>query len=249
MTTSPPAIEPSTTLADLVNAHPQLAATLEGMQLDYCCGGQRSLAQSCLEAGIDIEDAIRMLLEDARSSPAATSTSPDLLSLSPSALADHIEQTHHAFLRGALPRLSELAARVESAHVERHPELADIRQTFETLRADLEPHLDCEEQILFPLIREIDAAQRSNRSVNGTLKNPVTVLHDDHEDLGAALARLRKLTDTFTAPDDACASYRAFFDGLHDLADDTHLHVHKENNMLFPRAIERERELRKRTPA
>jgi regulator of cell morphogenesis and NO signaling len=250
MTATPSAtIRPSDKLGDLVNAHPQLTPTLERMQLDYCCGGHRSLAEACGEAGLDVGEAIDTLQSRAAESSAAPSSLQALAHATPSALADHIVQTHHTYLRGELPRLSELAERVMTVHGGRHPELADVRDTFAVLRADLEPHLDREEQILFPLVREIDAAARSGSSVNGELENPVSVLEDDHEQVGALLARLRELTHDFTAPTDGCASYRALYDGLHCLTDDTHLHVHKENNILFPAAIERERQLRERIGA
>ena len=146
-----------------------------------------------------------------------------------------------------MPRLGELAEKVVDVHGDRHPELLDVRDTFMLLRSDLEPHLDREEQILFPLVREIDDASRPGPSVNAELQIPVGVLEDDHERVGALLARLRALTDDFIAPADGCASFRALYDGLHRLTDDTHLHVHKENNILFPAAIERERQVRKRT--
>jgi regulator of cell morphogenesis and NO signaling len=219
------------------------------MQLDYCCNGHRSLAEACDEAGIDVGGAIDTLQTSAAESSAAASSLQDLVQATPTALVDHIVQTHHTYLRGELPRLSDLAERVMTVHGDRHPELADVRDTFEVLRADLEPHLDREEQILFPLVREIDAALHSDNAANGELENAVSVLEDDHEQVGDLLARLRELTNSFTTPADGCASYRSLYDGLHRLADDTHLHVHKENNILFPAAIDRERELRERIGA
>lgn len=243
------AILPSTALGDLVNDHPHLIATLEELQLDYCCGGHRSLGVACGEAGIEVDAAIAALGRSVASpaSPPRSDGLRDLVDGTLSSITDHIEQTHHAYLRDELPRLTELAERVVTVHGERHPELAAVRDTLAALRADLEPHLDREEQILFPLVREIDAAWRGGPSANGELRNPVAVLHDDHEQVGELLGRLRDLTDAFTPPPDGCASYRALYDGLHALADDTHLHVHKENNILFPAAIDRERRLRERT--
>lgn len=242
-------IQPSDKLGDLVTTYPQLTPTLHRMQLDYCCGGQRSLAEACGEAGLDVSETVDTLQITAAESPPAASSLQDLAHLTPAAVADHVEQTHHTYLRDELPRLSELAQRVLTAHGERHPELTDVRGTFAALRADLEPHLDREEQILFPLVREIDAALRSGDPASGELTNSVSVLEDDHEKVGALLARLRELTDDFTAPADGCASYRALYEGLNRLTDDTHLHVHKENNILFPAAGERERQLRARIGA
>ncbi len=240
---SSPTIQPADSLGDLVAANPSLAAVLDRWQLDYCCGGERSLAEACAEADIDLAEVVGVL-QAAVATPVGSASSEQVVTdLTPSALADHIEQTHHAYLRGELPRLAELAERVLTVHGGHHPELADVRDTFGALRSDLEPHLAREEQILFPLIREIDAALRSERTVNGALENPITVLRDDHEQVGTLMAQLSRLTDTFTTPTDGCASYRALYDGLADLVADTHVHVHKENNILFPAAIEHERRL------
>ena len=160
-------IQPSDKLGDLVNTHPQLTPTLDRMQLDYCCGGHRSLGEACGTAGLDIGATIETLEAVAAESPAVPSSLQDLAQAPPSAVADHIEQTHHAYLRDELPRLSELAERVRDVHGKRHPELIDVNDCFALLRADLEPHLDREEQILFPLVREIEAALRSGTSTNG----------------------------------------------------------------------------------
>jgi regulator of cell morphogenesis and NO signaling len=250
MTATPsPTIQSTDALGDLVNRYPQLVPMLDRMHLDYCCGGRRSLAEACLAAGLAVEEAVDALRTSAIETPTPSSSLQDLAHAAPSVLVDHIVQTHHAYLRHELPRLSELAERVVSAHGDRHPEVVDVRDTFGRLRADVEPHLDREEQILFPLVREMDAALRSGRSANGELANPVSVLADDHEQVGDLLARLRSLTDDFTPPADGCASYRALYDGLHDLMDDTHLHVHKENNILFPAAVERERQLKEQIGA
>lgn len=189
----------------------------------------------------------------ARESAGATGTPaapllPELMELSPSAFVDHIEQTHHAYLRGQLPRLRDLAERVLAADGDRHPELADVCDTFAALRTELEPHLDREQHIVFPFLREIDRAVRCGGQANGELQNPLTVLRDDHEHVGALLARLRDLTNVFTPATDGDASYRAFYDGLRDLADDIELQVHKEDDILFPVAFEQERELRRRPP-
>ena len=238
-----PTIQPADRLGDLVAANPVLAPVLDHLRIDYCCGGDRNLGDACAEAGLDVAETVDTLRRAATPTPGAEQELV-VTDLTPSALVDHIEATHHAYLRRELPRIAELAERVLSVHGEHHPELAEVHDTFHALRLDLEPHLDREELIVFPLIREIDAALRSERPVQGTLDNSVTVLRDDHENVGALMAQLSLLTDTFTAPADGCASYRAFYDGLRALVADTHVHVHKENNILFPAATENEQRLR-----
>ena len=164
--------------------------------------------------------------------------------MAPDALVDHLEATHHAYLHAELPRLSALADKVVAAHGARHPELSEIRLAYETIRADLEPHLAKEEQVLFPMIRALaGAATTAPRFHCGTLQNPISVMLREHDQVGDLLATLRRLTQDYQAPADGCASYRALFDGFAELEADTHLHVHKENNVLFPAVVAYEAEL------
>lgn len=240
--TSPAPILPSETLGALAVRLPQLAPVLDGLGLDYCCSGHRSLDEACTDAGLDIDHVITAL--DAHASDPVDDTSlQSLAELRTSVVVDHIELTHHAYLRLELPRLGALLDRVHAAHAEEHPELTEVRDGYAELREELEAHLAREQLIVFPLIREIDAASRSGHEVNGELRNPVTVVHDDHEHVNALLARIHELTEAHPAPADACASYRALFDGLVALADEIHLDLHKENNILLPAALEQERHL------
>jgi regulator of cell morphogenesis and NO signaling len=159
------------------------------------------------------------------------------------ALLDHLEATHHTYLWKELLRLSALVDKIVDVHGGRHPELREIANVFEQLRADLEPHLTKEEKVLFPMIRELVAAQSLPSFHCGSVQNPITVMMHDHDVVGDLLARLRTLTDDYRAPDDGCASYRACFSGLAELEADTHLHVHKENNVLFPAVLQMEQAL------
>jgi regulator of cell morphogenesis and NO signaling len=156
---------------------------------------------------------------------------------------DYIEATHHQYLHAELPRISALADKVVAVHGRRHPELAGVHATYEALRADLEPHLHKEEVVLFPMIRQLDAATDTPSFHCGTIRNPIGVMLMEHDRAGDLLARLRHLTDGYRAPDDACASYRALYEALATLEADTHAHVHKENNVLFPAVLEREARL------
>ncbi len=132
------------------------------------------------------------------------------------------------------PRLSSLLAKVNDVHGARHPELAGITSTYEDLRADLEPHLLKEERVLFPMIRDLAGAAGQFESPRATVRNPITQMVAEHDRAGELLAKLRSQSENYHAPDDGCASYRALFAGLADLEADTHLHIHKENNVLFP---------------
>ena len=227
------------TLASIVNEHPDLARELERRSLDYCCGGKRTLSDACEEVGIDPVSTAEELTS-ATDRPRA-----DWADLEPTALVDHLEATHHAYLHDELPRLSLLADKVHRVHGARHPELGDLLAVYAALRADLEPHLVKEERVLFPMIRELDAAGGGPTPVFhcGSLANPISVMLVEHDRAGELLAELRRLSGDYTAPPDACASYRALYEGLRDLEADTHLHVHKENNLLFPAVVELEADL------
>lgn len=224
----------TTTLADLATQLAGAPRVLERLGLDYCCGGDRPLIDACRDVGLDPADVLAEL-ERLHPEPA-----PGWTALGPAELADHVQATHHVYLREELPRLSALADKVTAAHGARHPELLDVRATYEELRADLEPHLAKEEHVLFPMVRELDAAERRPELHCGTLANPVRVMLMEHDRAGELLARLRDLTGGYRTPADGCASYQALYRGLAELEEDTHLHVHKENNVLFPAALDLE---------
>lgn len=229
-------IDPSTPLGTIVTEHPGLARRLEGLGLDYCCGGRRSLGDACADRGLDAADVAAVLADAVEPAPPA-----EWATMAPEQLVDHIEATHHAYLHAELPRLEALMAKVDGAHGARHPELSFVRATFEELVADLDPHLAKEERILFPAVRaQADPAAVVAGGMTD-LGGPVRVMLVEHDRAGELLARLRSLTDGYTTPADGCASYRALYEGLAELEADTHLHVHKENNVLFPAVLERSR--------
>jgi len=231
-------IDPTMTLGALVNAHPQLAREFERRGLDYCCGGKETLADACTSQGLD---------------PAATSNelaaavteeaASDWSTMSAVELVEHLEATHHRYLWDELPRLSTLVAKIVSVHGRRHPELHGVAACYEEIRADLEPHLLKEERVLFPMIRELAVAESAPSFPCGSLRNPISVMLREHDLVGELLARLRRLTGGYQPPADGCASYQACYAGLADLEADTHLHIHKENNLLFPLVVQMESEL------
>ena len=218
-------------LADVVTEEPGAARVLEGFGLDYCCGGRRTLADACAGEGVDpnrVLDALGDL---------APGPEPDWAQMAPEELVDHLETTHHAYLHAELPRLHALVDKVTGVHGTRHAELVDVRAAFVALQADLEPHLLKEERVLFPMIRELTTAKAPPSFPCGTLANPISVMLAEHDRAGELLATLRRLTDGYQPPADGCASYRALYTGLAELEADIHLHVHKENNLLFPAVV------------
>ena len=226
----------NSTLADIVTARPSLARTLEARGLDYCCGGSTTLEDACAANQLDAG----AVLADLTADGAADETAPDWATMSVVELVDHIESTHHTYLSAEMPRLTALAEKVLSVHGERHPELTEIAACYATIRADLEPHLANEEQVLFPMIRELASADAESASDSGPLQHQISVMLAEHDAVGELLAKLRNLTNDYQQPADACASYDALFAGLAEFEADTHLHVHKENNVLIPAVVDLE---------
>jgi regulator of cell morphogenesis and NO signaling len=218
------------TLADYVTANPSTARVFERYGLDYCCHGNRSLADACAEAGLDwraVEADLVQVPELAATPPTQTVTS----------LIGHIVTTHHTYLRRELPRLADLMAKVVVAHGERHPEVAAVQATLAEITDDLFPHLVKEERILFPLTIELLGAVAPVTFQCGSVANPITVMHAEHDRVGELLSTLRRQTGGYQVPDDACPTWRALYAGLAELEQDTHTHVHLENNVLFPKII------------
>lgn len=228
-----------TPVGRLVAERPSRSRVLERWGLDYCCGGKKLLGEACEEKQIDADAVAREILAaDAVIGSPETDWAQEPLP----ALCDYIVTTHHDYLREALPRLTGLIEKVCSAHGEKHPELSEVRSIFYNFRAELELHMMKEEQILFPLIKRLDAADLYPPANFGSIRYPIDTMEAEHESAGAALARMRELTADYEVPQGACNTYRAMLDGLEELEHDMHRHVHLENNVLFPRAAERAEE-------
>jgi regulator of cell morphogenesis and NO signaling len=224
-------IDQDMTLGELVDRAPAAARVLQGFGLDFCCGGARPLAAACGERGVEVA-AVVAALDDLAPGPAAEWAGMDTREL-----VDHIETTHHAYLHAELPRLDALAEKVAGVHGGRHPELLDVLADFRELTDELVPHLAKEERILFPMIRRLAAGEEAEPGEVPTVAAPISVMVRDHDRAGELLAELRARTADFAVPEDGCASYRALYAGLEELEIDTHLHVHKENNVLFPAVL------------
>jgi regulator of cell morphogenesis and NO signaling len=228
-----------TTVGELVVERPSRARVFEKLGIDYCCGGKKPLRNAIEERGLDAGTVVAELEQE--QAGAAAQAERNWATASLTDLADHIEATHHAYLKGELPRLAQLTHKVASRHGDRRPELVEIYNVFAALKAEMESHMMKEERILFPLCRRLDTAETLPASHCGSVANPIEVMVREHEDAGDALARIRELSSNYTPPADACNTYRATFDSLRQLEADMHQHVHKENNILFPKAIRAER--------
>lgn len=222
------------TIGELVRENPARSRVFERFSIDYCCGGKVPLHEACRARGLDPQ---RVEAELARVS-VEQAMPDDPASMGLGHLADHIEASHHAYLREELPRLDTLTEKVARVHGDAEPRLNEIRRVFVACRQELEAHMLKEERVLFPMIRELERADGPVTFHCGSLANPIRMMEHEHDQAGDAMSRFKELTDGYAPPDWACNTYRAMVDGLAALEQDMHQHVHKENNVLFPRALE-----------
>lgn len=230
------AMNPGVTVGQIVVDRPEAARVFESLGIDYCCGGRIPLSDACRNKGIALEKVADLLAADAtRPAPAEIDWRAEPMTR----LADHIEATHHEYLRRELPRLAGLIAKVVRAHGEKRPAFIALQQVFEAFSNELFEHMLKEERILFPMIRalEMDPESRRHPSHCGFIGNPIRVMEHEHDSAGVALAHMRRLCENYLPPPDACNTWRALYAGLAELESDMHQHVHKENNILFPRAL------------
>jgi regulator of cell morphogenesis and NO signaling len=234
------------TVGGLVAAVPGRSRIFEQLGIDYCCGGKLPLADACRKKGFDPHTVVQMIAAfDSTSAAPPDETNPTTMTLT--ALAAHIEQTHHAYLRGEFPRLDTITEKVARVHGEHDPRLVQVRQAFVALAEEMLRHMAKEEHVLFPMIRDLETSQDLSALHCGSLSYPIRQMESEHNSAGGGIALMRELTDGFTPPAWACNTYRAMLDALAQLERDLHLHVHKENNVLFPRALELERTLETQT--
>jgi regulator of cell morphogenesis and NO signaling len=231
------------TVGEVAAAFPSTIQVFEQYRIDYCCGGDQSIADACSKQRVAV-DALIDQLKQATQVPPPPHTQ-DWTKTSLTALVDHILDTHHRYLYDAIPRLHQIVLKVISVHGESHPEsLPPLGKVFEALEGELDVHMFKEERVLFPWLKEMESVQKTGvpptEVLCGSVNNPIRVMRHEHDNAGHALAEMRRLTDDYTLPEDACNTYRALFQGLVELEGDLHQHIHLENNILFPRAIELE---------
>lgn len=236
-------IDATATVAQLVIEKPARARVLEQVGIDYCCGGKKSLQQACEEKNLSVEEITRRLLEADQENH---SDERDWSQATLSELCEHVVQTHHEYLRDELPRISELTRKVAEAHGESNPAWHEVREVYESLRFELQLHMQKEEHVLFPAIMQMEQTNAPLRFHFGTVANPIRMMELEHDSAADALEKLRHLTNDYTPDEDACPTTRALLDALEALEKDLHLHIHKENNILHPRAIALEEQLLRR---
>lgn len=230
-----------TRMKDIALSNPAARQVLEDSGLDYCCSGGKSLHEACLHANISSEEILSRLRETAKD------TGPEDLNWVAAPLCEltrHICEKHHQYVREAIPRTRALSEKVAIKHGQNHAELVGIGKLFAEVGREMIMHMQKEEQILFPYIDALERAVKANTSVEPpffqSVRNPIHAMMLEHDAAGDLVRQIRVLSSEYTPPGGACTSFKALYEALREFEADLHQHVHLENNVLFPRAVELE---------
>jgi len=229
------------TVRDIALENPATIRVFEAFGIDYCCGGKKPLTEACTAKNLSVDEVLEALESTGPAEREIENWSAQPLGV----LAAHIVNTHHAYVRRELPRLTELAEKVVRRHGDTKPELPAIQLKLNELGEELLQHCAKEELVLFPYITKFERAIANGtpkpHGCFGSVTNPIAMMTQEHDSAGALVAQMRELSSDFTPPVGACPTFHAFYRGLHEFEQDLHQHIHLENNILFPRAIDMER--------
>ena len=217
------------------------AAVFTKYKIDFCCNGNRTVEEACNKKGIDsnvLVDELNAVLNT------ATNQTIDYKSWPLDLLAEYIEKKHHRYVEEKIPVLRQFLDKLCRVHGERHPELFKINELFTASAGELAAHMKKEELILFPFIKKMVKAKMENGAIQspsfGTVENPIAMMMHEHDTEGERFREIAELTDDYNPPADACNTYRVAFAMLDEFEKDLHLHIHLENNILFPGALKLE---------
>jgi regulator of cell morphogenesis and NO signaling len=234
----------SLTLTEIVNRNYKAAQVFEKYGLDFCCRGNKVIADACREKGLNQEEVVAELK---KLNGNGKENHFDFSKWDISVLADYIVHKHHEYVRRMIPVISQHIHKVASVHGANHPEVIEIAKHFSIVYKDLKQHMMKEEQMLFPFIKYLSRVQQNKSAAErpffGTVKNPIKMMEVEHQNAGDEMFEIRKLSNNYTLPEDACNTYRVSFQELKEFEEDLHQHVHLENNILFPKAILLEEEM------
>jgi regulator of cell morphogenesis and NO signaling len=226
-------------LAQIVNNNHRAASVFEKYHLDFCCKGKRTLQQACEESQLNITEVISELEMTELGNSSTIAIKYEKLSLAQ--LSEYIVMTHHSYVKKEMPQILAYLEKVASKHSERHPELLKIFELFAAVTEEMEQHMEKEELVLFPRINEIEkwVSEGTGIRINHTyLQAPINMMEQEHDHAGEMLAEINRLTDNYHPPADACTTYKLSFAALQAFEMDLHRHVHLENNILFPKALQ-----------
>ncbi len=219
------------------------AAVFSNYGIDFCCRGNRTVDEVCSKSGIDASELLDKLQNVLR---ATGSEHIDYKSWPLDLLIDYIEKKHHRYVEEKVPVLLQFLNKLCKVHGERHPELLKINEHFMASAGELAAHMKKEELILFPFIKKMIHATRAQSGIQaphfGTVENPIAMMKDEHDNEGARFREIAKLTNNYNPPADACNTFRVTYAMLEEFEKDLHLHIHLENNILFPETIKLEQQ-------
>jgi len=222
----------SSSVGEIVANDFRSASVFKEAGIDFCCGGKKNIEESCSESGIDSRELISKLEMLAASSPTPSQRFNDWDS---GFLSDYIVNTHHKYVLKTLPDLVHYTQKISSVHGDRHAELNEVADLFAQINKELLQHLKNEEEVLFPAIKEV--LKSGSQSAMMTIKSEISRLSEEHEFAGGAMDKIKVITNNYLLPADSCNTYNVTFKLLEEFEDDLHIHVHLENNILFPKAL------------
>ncbi|UNY98797.1 iron-sulfur cluster repair di-iron protein [Zhouia spongiae] len=217
------------------------AAVFSKHGIDFCCKGNRTIDEVCSKKGID-KDLLLHSLEEVLNNKSEQSI--DYKSWPLDLLIDYIEKKHHRYVEQTTPVLLQFLDKLRKVHGERHPELFEVYELFSGSAGDLAQHMKKEELVLFPFVKKMVKARLTGEAIEmphfGTVENPIEMMKHEHDNEGERFREIAKITGNYTPPADACNTYRVAFSMLEEFEKDLHLHIHLENNILFPEALKLE---------
>jgi regulator of cell morphogenesis and NO signaling len=219
-------------IGEIVTADFRAAEIFKKAGIDFCCGGNKSLDTACIEKNIE-PGLIAGQLEELSNTPADQTHNFKVWDLG--FLADYIENTHHKYVLKTLPELVFYTQKIANVHGEHHPELIEVATLFDKINSELLQHLRKEEEVLFPAIKEV----RNNNSPEAKkiIASEITRMSSEHEFAGGAMDKINDLTSNYNIPEDSCNTYKVALKLLQEFENDLHIHVHLENNILYPKAL------------
>lgn len=234
------------TIGQFVASNYKTAAIFKKHKIDFCCNGNRTLSQACEQQKLDqqkIETELNAVLTASTQQDETINYKFWPLDL----LVDYIEKKHHRYVKAQIPILNQYLTKLCKVHGTNHPELFEVKELFDGCGQELTAHMEKEEMMLFPAIRNLVAAQSHSEDLKhfsfGTVKNPIQMMMHEHDTEGSRFRRISELTDTYSPPEDACGTYKVTFALLKEFEEDLQLHIHIENNIIFPKAVQLETEL------
>lgn len=221
------------TVAEFAVSHPGALSVFTKYNIDYCCGGHRSIEEACIRVGLDPEE-IKKEIYETSASEGAQVLRPE--KWSSSFLIDYIVENHHAYVKEAIPEITYFIDKVCDAHGHDSPEVIQIREIFTDLAQELSDHMTKEEMILFPALKRLEEQRNEDHPLKATVRAPISAMEHEHDSAGELVKAIRFMSRNYTPPDFACPTFKISFQKLQEFDNDLMRHIHLENNILFKRA-------------